>query len=326
MRAWSVPARARRGIPRRLALVLYGILVTHRRPWDLRNSLEVIGRQTVPPDHLLVVDNAPTSENEEACRGQEYGIEEIEYVASPTNVGPAGGFALGMQRVLEGADDNDWVVLFDDDDPPYRGDLLEVMLRFANETRRGDPHTGGVGMFGSILSRVLKRPDRPDRTDLAGPVPVDAIGNGRIPVYLVGAVRRGGTYDPRLFFGLEELEFGLRLKSAGYTQYANGDVWSEWIRSHGSPDRAPRATLQRSGWRSYYAVRNMIWIQRSHGWLLGALFTTFVVALGKPLANLPIDPMAATAHLKLNLRAAIDGWTGRLGKTIEPDVDTRATR
>lgn len=179
-------------------------------------------------------------------------------------------------------------------------------------------------MFGSRLSRSLGRPVRPDASELSGPVPVDAIGNGRAPMYLVGALREVGPYDARLFFGLEELEFGLRLKSAGFAMYANGDIWDQWIRSHGSPDRSPRVSLQRPNWRTYYAVRNLIWIQRTNGWLLGALFTTAMVGLVKPLLNLPTKPRSASEQLTLNLAAVRDGWTGRLGKTVEPDVPTAA--
>lgn len=304
--------------------MLFGILVTYRRPGHLRRSLEIIRRQTVPPDRLVVVDNDPLEENEEACTRLDGGVPNVEYIPCEGNVGPAGGFAIGMRRALETAGGDDWVVLLDDDDPPHRDDLLEDMLAFAEDMRSVDQRTGGVGMFGSRLSRRLGRPVRPDTKELSGPVPVDAIGNGRAPMYLVGALKEVGPFDPRLFFGLEELEFGLRLKSAGFTMYANGDIWDQWVRSHGSPDRRPSVSLQRPNWRTYYAVRNLIWIQRMNGWFLGALFTTAVVALLKPLLNLATKPRPATEQLTLNLAAVRDGWTGRLGKTVEPDVLTPA--
>jgi hypothetical protein len=45
---------------------------------------------------------------------------------------------------------------------------------------------------------------------------------------------------------------------------------------------------------------------------------TVVVAFAKPLANLVRTPRLAVAHLGLGLRASRDGWTGRLGRRVEP--------
>lgn len=299
--------------------MLYGIIVTFRRPEDFRTSLAAIRRQTTVPDHLFVIDNDPSPENEAACRSGT-AKPAIEYVACPDNLGPAGGFALGMRRVLDLAGDEDWVVLFDDDDPPHRDDLLQRMVEFGQRMRSEDPRTAGVGAFGARFSRALGRLVRPTQQGAAGSIEVDVIGNGRTPVYRVDVVRRVGPYDPRLFFGLEELEFGLRLRSAGYVLYANGDVWRQWIRSAGSPDGEGRLRIRRAGWRNYYAIRNLIWVQRAHGRLFGALFTTVVVALLKPLLNLGVDRARASEQLRLNVSAVKDAWSGRLGRTIEPPV------
>jgi hypothetical protein len=43
-----------------------------------------------------------------------------------------------------------------------------------------------------------------------------------------------------------------------------------------------------------------------------------VRGIGKPLANVFVHPRAALGHLRLNLKAARDGWVGRMGRTVEP--------
>jgi len=45
--------------------------------------------------------------------------------------------------------------------------------------------------------------------------------------------------------------------------------------------------------------------------------------LGKPLANLVISPRAAVHHLALNWRACRDGWSGRMGRVVEPDATSK---
>ena len=73
-------------------------------------------------------------------------------------------------------------------------------------------------------------------------------------------------FDERLFFGFDDLDFGLRLGAAGY---ACSPTASCGIAS--APDRAPRRDaaavvgLDGPSWRRYYSTRNMIYILRNQG-------------------------------------------------------------
>jgi glycosyltransferase involved in cell wall biosynthesis len=298
---------------------LLGILITFRRPRELALMLERLTDSTRPLDLLVVVDNSPTADAEllvDRYRGRG---RAASYVAAAENLGPAGAVALAMGRLLEAAGDDDWIVLFDDGEPPEVEELAE-MHRFAGRMRAADPHLGAVGGVGATFDwargRVVRVPDH----RLDGPVPVDYIGSGQLPLYQVRAVRAVGVFRPELFFGFEELEYGLRLRSAGWSLYVDGDRWRAGRRLLGRLEVAGRPAVGFAGttWRDYYRLRNLIEILRSAGRPGAAVRVTLLVGLVKPLVNAPRQPGRSLRRLGLNWRACRDGWTGRLGRTVEP--------
>jgi hypothetical protein len=57
---------------------------------------------------------------------------------------------------------------------------------------------------------------------------------------------------------------------------------------------------------------------------MGAGSAAFRVAvtrgLLKPLLNLPLNPRLGWHGLRMGARAAVDGWRGRLGRSVEPET------
>jgi hypothetical protein len=170
-------------------------------------------------------------------------------------------------------------------------------------------------------------------SEIAGAVPVDHITGGGLPAYRVAAVRQVGVMRSDLFFGFEELEYGLRLTRAGFHLYADGVRWQERKRvkrergllpSEEVSERRAATTglrITSSTWRRYYSLRNLVFVLRE----AGADATALRVAVGrgvlKPLVNLPLAPRDAWNSLKSGARAGFDGWTGRLGTSVQPDVE-----
>ena len=311
-----------------------GVLVTYRRPEDLRRSLERLAEQERPLDLLILVDNAPTPESEASVAWYRSQGLALDYLPQEANIGNAGAYTMGIDRILEGADDDDWIVLLDDDDPP--GDHGEpeptrVFLRleaFAATMRALDPRLAAVGFGGTRFDWERGRSVRVPDDDLAGPVKVDYIGNNHFPFYLVAAVREVGTWDRSIFFGFGELEYGLRFRAAGWSLYADGTTW-----------RRRRATLGRLGhhsrppldlnaltWRRYYTMRNLVYILRRHGRSRTALRVALARGLVKPLVNLPRHPAGALDHLRLNWMACRDGWTATMGRRGDPAATPTAAQ
>src|SRR5690606_25714143 len=154
---------------------------------------------------------------------------------------------------------HDWIVLLDDDDPPEAPTLLADLLRLGERLRAGGEPVRGVGLCAARFDTARARSVPVDDAELAGPVAADWIGGNNFPLYAVAAVRAVGVFDDRLFFGFDDLEYGLRLVGAGYRIYAHGDLWHRARVDAGriGIDRSPSRALDAPTWRRYYSLRNL---------------------------------------------------------------------
>jgi GT2 family glycosyltransferase len=301
---------------------VYAILVTYRRPNELGSTLAALGAQTRPPDGYVILDNSPGPATSQLC--QEFAERGVAIVCHPmpSNLGPAGGIAKGMEMVLATAEDSDWILCLDDDDPPIDRRMLEKLLEFGHRLLHIDDRVGAVGRSGKWFDLKTGRYVRINDGQLSGPVSVDVIGGGQFPLYRVAAVRTVGFFLEELFFGHEELEFGLRLKKAGFRLYVDGGYLLEHRKRLGKLGHESPVELLTSwvGWRRYYSQRNLIYILRHSGFPLTAVRVALVRAIGKPLVSLVVRPREALRSLLLGLRATHDGFRDRMGKTVEPDA------
>jgi glycosyltransferase involved in cell wall biosynthesis len=300
---------------------LFGLLVTYRRPDELRQTLARIAAQTRPPDRLLVVDNEASPVTAEIVRQHAAATSAAAEVApAPENLGWTGGLAFGMSRILREARDGDWIMALDDDDPPADDTIFADVMAFAAQMVARDPMTAAVGLAGSRFDWRRGRTARVPSEELSGPVAVDYLAGNQFGTYRAEAVRAVGTFDPAIFFGFSEGEYGLRLRRAGWSLYAHGDWWRIRRERAGRTDfvMKPSTRIGEPDWRRYYSFRNLIYVLRSGGRSTTAARVILVRGIGKPLANVFVHPRAALGHLRLNLKAARDGWVGRMGRTVEP--------
>jgi rhamnopyranosyl-N-acetylglucosaminyl-diphospho-decaprenol beta-1,3/1,4-galactofuranosyltransferase len=316
-------------------VAVFGVLVTFGRMNELKTTIARLGAQTRPPDRLIVIDNGSDRAVEDLIAAASEPGLAIRYVDPGDNLGPAGGYALGMEMILADAIDSDWIVLFDDDDPPFFDDAIQTAVAFGEIMIQKDTRTGGVGISGGRFDFRRGRVVRVGDADIGGAVPVDHITGGGLPSYRVAAVREVGLPNADLFFGFEELEYGLRMIDGGFTLYADGEAWARRKQVKRAEGILPPETVSeaRAGnsrrqvgapsWRRYYSLRNLIHILRKTGHSWTALKVAMVRGLLKPIANLIPSPRIAGMNLAMNWRAMSDGWTGRLGRTLEPGLDAR---
>ena len=296
-----------------------GLLVTYERPQEVRSTLAALASQTRRLDRLLVVDNGSTEDTRVVIENAEIGIP-IDYVSSSENLGSAGGVRFGMEVLLPQVSDDDWIVLLDDDDPPKFRDAFETLEAFAYAQVESDPRTAAVGIHGSRFDWKRGRLDRVQDGDLRGAVKVDYVGMNGLPFHRVAALRGGGVFSSDIFFGLSEVEHGLRLRRAGWSFYAHGELWRAAREGAGRIGHVGGPTLgvRPADWRRYYTLRNLLYILLTAGRRLTAVRVTLVVLIGKPLLNMLVSPRVAGGQLLVGLAAARDGWTGRMGRTREP--------
>ncbi|MGD2060740.1 MAG: glycosyltransferase, partial [Acidimicrobiia bacterium] len=157
---------------------LLGVLVTFHRVAELATALERLGAQTRTLDHLLVIDNGSDLEVKKLVEARP---EPTTYVDAGDNLGPAGGFALGMEQLIGEANEDDWIFLLDDDDPPDSDQTLERAGRFAVEMLANDVAVGCVGVSGGRFDLASGRVLRIADEELTGPVPADHVTGGGQP-------------------------------------------------------------------------------------------------------------------------------------------------
>ena len=297
--------------------VVAGLLVSRQRPIETQLTLEVIASQTRPPDHLVVVNVEADDQTREvvaAFVASKPGFP-CTYVPLAENVGPAGAVAVGVPEVLRLVPLAAFVVFFEDDDPPPDETSVAHLLAIAVRESRNDERFGGVGLVGARFDAARARlvPVRPMPGEV---VPVDMLPGGWVPLWSRPALV-GGGYDADLFFGLEELEFGLRARRAGFTVLAA---------PHGGvhPPVGQRS-LQRAttwNWRRYYSLRNLVVVLLRERKVLPVL-RVVARGLGAPLLGLALRRPGASAALVGSIRALHDGMRGRLGRRVEPDASSR---
>jgi GT2 family glycosyltransferase len=222
------------------------------------------------------------------------------------------------------------VVVRADADPPLSPRWLGDLLASARATAVRDPSLGGVGFGGGRFLWRRARLYRPayEQFERGGPVPIDYIAGGHLPLYRVAALRAVGTFAAELFFGFDDLEFGLRLRRGGFSLYGLkpdrevarreraklSHMVEEKKRKIGLRYRLP----EEPDWREYYALRNTVYILRSFGHSGTAIRVALVRGLLKPLANAVLSPRRGLRHLRLRSRAVRHGLVGRMGRTVEP--------
>lgn len=189
------------------------VVVTRHRRELLADSLKMIGAQTRPPDHLVVVDNGPEDSAQDIVESCPV---PSTYLASHRNLGGAGGFAFGMLHALSlGAG---WVWCADDDGRPADETVLETLLTEAN--RRGLAE----------VSPVVANIDTPDklafplRRGLTWKRNAAELGSDFLPgiaslfngaLFRASALDVIGVPDYRLFFRGDEVEIHRRLVRSG---------------------------------------------------------------------------------------------------------------
>jgi GT2 family glycosyltransferase len=309
---------ARRGGPVPTRGRLFGVLVTYQRPHELQRYLDLLVAAAACVAGVVVVDNDPGAGGA-AIVAAAAALFAVEYVPSPENVGPAGGLALGLARVQERASADDWVALLDDDNPPADPGWIAETHAFAAEQRSADPRVGLVGIGGGRFDRRSGRIIRLREEELDGPVDVDFVPGNALPVLSVGALLDAGPPDERLFFGMEEVEFGLRLKRRGYRVVLDGPrLLHRRQQERRTGANVPQYVRKSHVWRRYYAVRNQIWLARHYGTLGAAVRATAENLFGRPFADLRRGRTSGRRLTWLGWRGGVDAWLGRMGRRVDP--------
>jgi GT2 family glycosyltransferase len=248
-------------------------VMTFRRKEKLKDTIDTLFRQTVPPHKVLIVDNDPEMSAEKLT--EHYPENTVGYYAMGYNSGPAGAAKKGLEILVD--EGYDWIAWIDDDDPPFFDDTMEVLLQLAMD----HPEVGCVGAVGQYfdLNKALFKRVPDEELNKPGILYVDNIAGNMSKIIRAEAVRKFRLLpDESLFFGFEELDFDLRLRQSGYRLACDRGFYWKHRELHGRQNLRVKQGGKKNDRglsREYYSVRNILIILKKQKAFVGMSLFVF---------------------------------------------------
>lgn len=307
-------------------VAIAAVVVTHNRPELLQQVVGALQRQTRVPDRIFIIDNG----SDDATRSLLPALGDVAVLRSESNLGGAGGFALGMQHAY--AAGFDWIWLLDDDAVPRLDALGKLVDAVQGVATTAGAVCGTVREFGDIA--LMHRRSYDCWSGLERPVPRRAyrhrptvIDTGSFVGFMVAAlaIARIGLPDPAFFLAYDDTDYSLRLRQAGMAVWLVPASIVDHLRSaQGRLRAAP------FGRKHYFNIRNRIIVARKHA-SLPALPACGAVLFGVALW-LASPGRFRRGTFTILLKAIMDGCRGRTGRypasldQLEADLPEPAPR
>lgn len=242
------------------------VITTHNREQLLRECVEHVQHQTIPPDKIIIVNNASTDGTGSYLKTLSEQYKTIDVIDLLVNTGGAGGFAVGIERAAETA--VAWVLVIDDD-AIIAIDYMEQIFAAAQQNARYQAFAGAVTVNGQI--------DTCHRRNLTG------IGllskNCKEEVYEqscfacdiasfcgmvvdLSLVRQIGLPHAEYFIWYDDTEYSLRIHN-----YSRFLVVPQAVLTH-KITQLEKTHPRRYDWKEYYAIRNRLLMVQEHGTVL----------------------------------------------------------
>ncbi len=256
---------------------IMAVVLTHNAPDSLTRCLRAIANQTVPPESIMVVDNA--SRPPATLGPLAEPLPTASLVRSEVNTGPAGGYALALQRFVDSGSLHAWVL---DDDMHPEPECLERLWALAS----AEPES-------AFVFPTSRQPD-------------GSLGNWPswcgflIARQIVEAV---GLPLQELFWWAEDTEYlQWRIPQAGYVRQVAHDA----IVEHDAIRQGDSVPL----WKYYYEARNMLFVHLHVKRRIGHYPRNISKLVGRALLR---EGNGRWRRLAVIVRGLSDGARGRLG-------------
>ena len=230
---------------------------------DLTRSL--LGVEGLAPESIIVVVNGVGGLDDPGLEAK------VKMVRLPENLGPAGGFKVGITEAFSDPDTT-WAYLCEDDIgllPLPRPRLSGLMARIA--AYDGQRPVGAVVAFGrSFVGRGSHTVnDVPPATTPHTLAPTH-VGSWGATVMSRRVFERGILPDTDWYFGLEDFDWYCRIREAGLEVLVDVEAAESVAAQQTTEGRrgvlaARRPTDRDEAWRAYYHARNSFALARRHG-------------------------------------------------------------
>jgi len=302
------------------------VVPTYNRKVLVAECVQAILNQSAFVSQVVVLDNASTDGTRDYF--QEHGLlenERVDYVASNVNTGSAGGFHAGLERAL--LFETDWIWMIDNDAIPNPTALEALLSEAAKSSSKlaafcsyqlqleGQPITYSLPKnvidafrfgFGCPYINVSLEDSDAVQVDwfpfVSALLPRTAVINEGLPM-------------AELFYYGEDLEYSLRLRSAGFSAF----LVPSSVVDHDKPRLGRSEKI--AGWRWYYLYRNTLYVIRTQGHQVGfgrriAALARMTIGAAFRIARELVAGDRETATL--TYRGVIDGYRGQLGPKLAP--------
>lgn len=296
-------------------LRIAAVFATMNRAATAVACVHALAKQTRPPDLVVVADNVSSDDTVVRLEAMTDVPFDCLVHRLSENRGNAGGVQEAMDLAFAKGANAVWIL--DDDSWPHK-EALEVMLAkpwdetVVRHPLQIDPKTGRF----TWPLQVVDVNGEWKMVDTIDSLPPGDFIRSRItwtgallPKHVRDAV---GPVNGELFIRGEDEEYPWRIEQAGFKQ----EAVRHSLMDHPGPEGIVQWTFlgrnlfferNLADWKLHYKVRNMVWLKRLQSGGLHAL----AMAAAYTLATAWID---GAQRLPLVLRAAADGWSGRLGK------------
>jgi GT2 family glycosyltransferase len=243
-------------------------VLTHKRPRLATDAVRsLVLKEGVPPDRVVVVVNGAGGLEDKELEAR------VRLVRLPRNLGPAGGFGVGME-VAFGDPSVKWAYLCEDD----VGLFSLPSPRLANIVERAEAHGRQPGRpVGAVVAYGRRFDGRGAHT--VNLVPPEGSPNELVPVdvamwgatLLAREVFDAGIQpDEKWFFEFEDFDFFCRVRQGGFDVLVDALSARSVAEQQTSAGRSEalashRPTDEREPWRSYYKTRNTVLLTKRHG-------------------------------------------------------------
>jgi GT2 family glycosyltransferase len=259
--------------PNRSTNYFAAFIMTFERVHLINDTIDKLLAQSIAPEKILIVDNSISHKTQDFFSN--YKNPKVEYFRVGKNLGPAGAAKIGLERLTK--EGYKWIYWGDDDDPPFFKDTFEVLLNMADSI--GDCGcVGSVGQFFNKKNGLIERVSD-DELQSTGALKVDTIAGNMSKIINANVVLKNNVFpDETLFFGMEELDYDLRIKKAGYNLYVDRSLYLRYrVQSNHLGKNVKRGLKKDSSrmQRDYYSTRNGLFIFKKNGLMLALIINIF---------------------------------------------------
>lgn len=298
------------------------VVVAYNRKDLLRRCLKSLEAQTRTVDEVLVVNNASTDGTPEMVKEE---FPQMSLLNLEENGGGAGGFHAGMKEAHERGFDWTWLM---DDDARAAPDCLEkllvhgggrpnVILVPVQQDTSG--HLYGFTVWGvsgwrngfiDITEKVMA-----EGKPFDGEILFSFVG----PLISRQVVEKAGLPNKDFFIWLDDYDYALRAMSEAHARIVAVPDAVFFHDFYGKQKDVSflgmrRRRVDQAAWKTYYGVRNHLYITKARG-NPHELATYCLIQARGLIGEIVFEP-DRWRRAKLRLLGIRDGMMGRMGKRV----------